>query len=296
METRARVALIGLGAMGSRMARRMLGAGWPLAVFDVRAESVAALAEEGAQGADSARQATEGAELVILMVQNTSQAHQALGGPDGALAGMSPATVLIVMCTLAPGDARGIEQLAAAHQVEVLDAPVSGGTPGAQGGTLSIMVGGSDQRFQRCQALLETLGSRVYHVGPNVGDGQSAKMVNQLLCGVHLAAAAEALVLARKAGLDQSVMLDIVSNSAAGSWMIQNRAHRMVSRSFDEVHSYLALLAKDMGIVIDGAAAVSAPTPIAAAARETYKAGTAMGLNNQDDSVIIQVYERLAGL
>ena len=121
-------------------------------------------------------------------------------------------------------------------------------------------------------------------------------MVNQLLCGVHLAAAAEALVLARKAGLDQAQVLDIVSHSAASSWMLRERAPRMVARGFDELHSALAILVKDMGIVLDGASAVGAPTPLAAAARELYKAGQAMGLGDADDSGLIRVFERLAGL
>jgi 3-hydroxyisobutyrate dehydrogenase len=296
MASQPRVALLGLGAMGSRMALRLLGGGWPLAVFDVRPEAAGPATAAGARFNATPREATRGADFAILMVRDFAQAEQALGGPDGALAGFEAGATLLVMSTIAPRQARLIEERAGERGVEVLDAPVSGGTPGAESGTLSVMIGGPAERVERCRPLLERLGERLYHVGPNVGDGQSGKMVNQLLCGVHLVAAAEALTLARKAGLDQATMLDLVSHSAASSWMLQHRAGRMVERRFGELHSALALLLKDMGIVLDGAAAVDAPTPLAAAARELYKAGAAMGLGDRDDSTLIQVYERMAGL
>ena len=296
MEHKPAVAFIGLGAMGSRMARRLLAAGFPLAAYDVRPAASEALVKDGARQAETPRAVVEGADVVVLMVQNHTQAQAVLDGPHGALAGLADGSTIVVMATLPPDRVRDLEMLAATRQVGLLDAPVSGGTPGAESGTLSIMIGGAAEQLERCKPLLETLGSKIYHIGPNVGDGQSAKMVNQLLCGVHLAAAAEAMVLARKAGLDQAQMLEIVSNSSAASWMLQHRAGRMLTRSFDQVFSFLALLDKDMGIVMDGAQAVQAPTPLAAAARETFKAGAAMGLSTKDDSALIQVYERLAGL
>src|SRR5581483_10610787 len=189
MERRPGAALLGLGTMGSRMAQRLLAAGWPLAVFDVRAEAATAAVAGGARRGATPRETVQEADFVVLMVRDFPQAEQALLGAEGALAGAVPGTTLIVTCTLAPGQARLIEQRAAERGVEVLDAPVSGGTAGAESGTLSIMVGGSAERFERCRPLLEQLGQRIYHVGPGVGDGQSAKMVNQLLCGVHLVAA-----------------------------------------------------------------------------------------------------------
>jgi putative dehydrogenase len=296
MDTKPAVAVLGLGAMGSRMARRLLEAGWPLRVFDVRPEAAQRLAEAGARAEPTAHAAASGARFVLLVVRDFAQAEQALGGPDGALAGLEPGGTIIAMSTVSPAQVRELERRAAERQVELLDAPMSGGTPGAEAGKLSIMLGGPEERVRRCRPLLETLGERLYHVGPNVGDGQSAKMVTQVLCGIHLAAAAEALVLARRAGLDQAMMLELVSHSAAASWMLQARAPRMVERRFDELHSALALLFKDLSIVLEGAQALQAPTPLAAAARELYKAGMALGLGDKDDSTLIQVYERLAGL
>ncbi len=293
---RPTVAFLGLGAMGSRMVRRLLDADWPVAAFDVRPEAATVLAEHGARAASSPADAASAAEFVVVMVQNATQVRQALSGSDGALDAARPGTTVILMSTLAPGEAVALEPLVQARGAELLDCPVSGGTPGAESGTLSIMVGGPAERLERTRPLLERFGDRVYHVGPKIGDGQSAKMVNQLLAGVHLAAAAEALVLAAKAGLDTALMLEIVSHSAASSWMLQRRAPRMVGRQFDEVHSYLSIIAKDMGIVVDGAASLNAPTPLATSAREIYKAGLAMGLANRDDSAILQVFERLAGL
>src|SRR5687767_1274134 len=167
MDHKPAVAVIGLGAMGSRMARRLLAASFPLAAYDVRPEASEALVSDGARPAESPSAAVKGAEFVVLMVQNRSQALAALDGPGGVLEGTAAGSTIVVMATLPPDSVRELARMAAARQVELLDAPVSGGTPGAESGTLSIMVGGSAEQLERCRPLLETLGSKIYRIGPN---------------------------------------------------------------------------------------------------------------------------------
>src|SRR3954451_3243424 len=173
MDSKPRVAQLGLGAMGSRIARRIRAAGWPLGVYDVYAPSVQKAADDGARGATSPRDVAAGAEFVICVVRTYAEAMEALTGHDGLLAGLDPGSTLILLSTVAPEQARALADLCEASGVELLDCPMSGGTPGAEAGTLSLMAGGPTERFQRCRPLLEAIGSRIYHVGQQPGDGQS---------------------------------------------------------------------------------------------------------------------------
>ncbi len=180
--------------------------------------------------------------------------------------------------------------------VQYLDAPVSGGESGAIGGTLSIMVGGPTEVFERCQPLLSVLGSNIYHVGEKVGDGQAVKMINQLMVCVHNAVAAEALTLGEKAGLDKAMLLEIISKSAGNSWIFSDRGARMVSESFSPPKSALSILVKDLGFVMDTANSMGHPLILGSVTYQLYKMASIKGWNNLDDSIMIKLMEEIAGL
>jgi 3-hydroxyisobutyrate dehydrogenase-like beta-hydroxyacid dehydrogenase len=180
--------------------------------------------------------------------------------------------------------------------VDYLDAPVSGGEKGATEGTLSIMVGGPTGVLERCRPVLEVLGSNIYHVGQNVGDGQAAKMINQLMVCVHNAVAAEALTLGEKVGLDKAMLLEIISKSAGNSWILSDRGPRMVSEQFSPPKSALSILVKDLGFVVDTANTLGYPLLVGSVAYQLYKMASIKGWSNLDDSIMIKLMQDLAGL
>src|SRR5919112_1539109 len=187
---------IGLGAMGAPMAKRIVSTGFDLSAFDVRPENADPLVELGARRAGSPREAAEGAEALVLMVVNAEQVEEVLFGGDGAVETLSPESAVVVMSTVGPDAVRRIEGRLAGRGVKLLDAPVSGGGARGERGGLLIMAGGSADLFEEVRPLLAAMGSTVAYCGGSVGDGQSVKLVNQLLCGVHVAVAGEALAYA----------------------------------------------------------------------------------------------------
>jgi putative dehydrogenase len=296
-----RVAFLGLGAMGRPMAETLLGAGFALTVFDIRAESRAALAARGAREATSAAAAVTDADACVIMVQTFAQVRAIMwgeGGAAGALAALSPGALVLLMSSVAPADARELDAACRERGVLLLDAPVSGGTGAAASGTLSIIVGGPDETLARAVPLLDALGdpARRWQVGPNVGDGQSMKMINQLMAGINIAASCEAMVLAAKAGLDPQQAYEIIRVSAGGSWMFDNRVPRMLGRDFAPPQSALAIFVKDLGIVTDTADDLGLPLFLAPLARQIFKYAAASGLAAEDDAGLIRFYEAAAGL
>jgi L-threonate 2-dehydrogenase len=289
-----RIGFAGLGVMGKPMARRLLQAGHPVAVYDVRSEAVAAMIADDAIAARTAAEAAQGAAVFIGMVVNDMQLRALLFGPDGAAQSLAPGAAVVGMSTMSRDAVIEISTALAARGVDYIDAPVSGGEAGATSGTLSIMAGCPGALFERYKPVLEAMGNRLYHVGERVGDGQAVKMVNQLMVCVQNAVAAEALVFAGKLGLDVSMVFDILTNSAANSWILGNRGPRMVARDFDNVKSALSILIKDMGIVVDAADSLGHPLMLASAAHQLYKSGAAQGLSARDDSAIMMAIEWLS--
>lgn len=293
-----RVAFLGLGAMGRPMAAVLLGAGVPVAAFDIRAESRAALAEQGAEDAASAAAAGAGADACIIMVQNYAQVRSVMLGEHGALDLLAPNAIVLLMSTVAPADARELDAACTARGLRLLDAPVSGGTGAAAAGTLTIIVGGPDETLAAARPLLDALGdpARVWQVGKRAGDGQAMKMINQLMAGVNIVASCEAMTLAAKAGLDTQQAYDIISVSAGGSWMFNNRVPRMLDGTFDPPSSALAIFVKDLGIVTDTADDLGLPLFLAPLARQVFKYAAAAGLGGEDDSGLVRFYEQAAGV
>ena len=287
-----RVGFIGLGAMGAPMARNLAAAGFDVAVFDVDAQRTRAAAEDfGARAADSAADAAAGVDALVVMVADGSQATQALHGDGGAAATLPAEAVVVVMSTIGP---QAVTTLADEGH-PLLDAPVSGGVARAESGDLLVMAGGPTDLFERLAPVLDAVGSTVVHCGEHPGDGQAVKLVNQLLCGVHIAAAAEALAYAQALGLDPAKVHDTIRHGAAASFMLDDRGSRMLTREFADVRSALDIFVKDMGLVVEAGAAGGARTPLAEAARRLYEEGSEKGLGREDDSGVIRLLEGDAG-
>ncbi len=289
-----RIGFVGLGAMGLPMATNLVRKQFRVRGFDMRAEAMDALEAAGGTRAADAAEAARDAEALVLMVVNAAQAEAVLFGA-GALDAMAPGGAVVLMATCPPPAVEAIARRVEATGRSFVDAPVSGGVVGAAAGTLTIMVGAEAALFERAKPVLEALGDKIFHVGSKAGQGAAVKTVNQLLCGVHIAVAAEGLAFAEKAGIDPAVALKILGGSAASSWMLKDRGPRMIE---DEpvVTSAVDIFVKDLGIVLDAGKAMKTAMPLAAAALQMFVAASAQGLGTQDDSQVVETYRTLAGL
>ncbi len=284
------IAFIGLGAMGRPMARSLLKAGHVVRGFDLNPQALDELARDGGTPCQTAAVAADGADALVLMVVNVDQAEQALFA-DGAAAALGRGKLAILMATCPPERVKALGDRLSAIGVDLLDAPVSGGIVGAENATLTIMAGGPDDTFARAAPILNALGDKVRHVGRSLGDGAAMKTVNQLLCGVHIAAAAECVALAERLGLDGRTVIDILTQSAAGSWMLGNRGPRMLLDD-PPVTSAVDIFVKDMGIVLAAGEQAKIGLPLSALARQMFLQASGMGLGRADDSQVVQVYRR----
>ncbi len=240
----ATIAFVGLGAMGSEMAANLVAKQWRVVGYDRRREAVERLVASGAHGAHSAADAAKGADTLVLMVVNADQADTILFG-EGALEALKPGGTVIVMSTCAPERIETIAARVEATGRKFVDAPVSGDVVGAKSGTLTIMAAAPQATFDAVRPLLEAMGSNLFHLGQKPGQGASMKIVNQLLAGVHIAVAGEAMAFAERAGIDAKVALELLSGSAAQSWMLKNRGPRMVAYD-NVVTSAVDIFVKDL--------------------------------------------------
>ena len=246
----------------------------------------------GGHPATSAAEAARGASALVLMVVNAEQAEDVLFA-RGALEALAPGALVIVMATCAPARVAAMAAKVAASGRAFIDAPVSGGIVGAEAGTLTIMAAAATAEFARAQPLLAAMGSNLYHLGQTPGQGAAMKTVNQLLAGLHIAVAAEGLALAERAGIDARLALEILSGSAASSWMLKNRGPRMVADD-GAVTSAVDIFVKDLGLVLDAGRAAKMGLPLAAAAHQLFLAASGMGLGARDDSQVIATYRALS--
>jgi 3-hydroxyisobutyrate dehydrogenase len=281
-----------LGAMGSPMAKSLAGAGFELKVFDVLDERTRPLVDLGAESSASPKDAAEGSEALVVMVANADQAKGVLFGEGSATEALAEGAAVVIMSTIGPEAVRELADNLAGSGLRTLDAPVSGGVARAERGDLLIMAGGPEDLFEEVRPALEAMGSSVAHCGPRVGDGQAVKLVNQLLCGVHIAAAAEALAYAEALGLDPRFVFETVRHGAANSFMLEDRGERMLKEEFVPPKSALDIFVKDMSLVSQAAEEQGFETPLATAALEMYLAGKDAGLGTEDDSGVIRVFRR----
>jgi 3-hydroxyisobutyrate dehydrogenase/putative dehydrogenase len=267
------------------MAACLVKAGHEVTAFDVAPGRV----PTGAAAAGSVASAVADTEAVVVMVATPDQLDQVLFGPSGAGDALVAGQTVVIMSTVGPEAVVAAAARLAEAGIVVVDAPVSGGVTRAGTGDLLILVGGAASAVSGVQPLLDALARSAPLVGPSPGDGQRMKLVNQLLCGVHIAAAAEALSFAESLGLDPGECWKVLRDGAAASFMFDDRGARMVAGTFDEVRSALDIFVKDMGLVTGAAAEAGAPVPLSAAARDLYQRGHDEGLGRKDDSVLIEV-------
>lgn len=292
------VAVIGLGAMGLPMATR-LAERFDVRGFDIAADRLALAAESGVAAATSAVDAVTDAQAVLVAVRTGAQLHNLLFGDDGLAEHLAQGSVVILTSTVGADGIDAIAERLATQGAQLVDAPLSGGPVRAGEGDLLIVVGAAPDALETARPVLEQLASTLSIVGDKPGDGQAMKTVNQLLCGVHIAAAAEALALADALGLDRHRALDALTAGAANSFMLGNRGPRAL-QAYDpegaEVLSRLDIFVKDLGIVGDAARRAHLSTPVAAAAEQLFLLGEAQGLGALDDSAVIRVVapERLS--
>ncbi|WP_460465208.1 NAD(P)-dependent oxidoreductase [Arthrobacter pigmenti] len=277
--------------MGLPMATR-LATGLTVHGFDVAAPRLELAAEAGIETFDSGAAAAENVDAIVLAVRNGEQLNDVLFGEAGICRALKPGAVVILTSTVGVAAVTDVASRLAEQDVELVDAPLSGGPVRAGEGDLLIVVGATEAGQQQARPVLDLLASTLTVVGDKPGDGQALKTVNQLLCGVHIAAAAEALALAKSMGLDQERTLEALQAGAAGSFMLGNRGPRMLEAYDDggaEVLSRLDIFVKDMGIVNKAAREVGLPTPLASAAEQLYLLGQSAGLGPADDSAVIKV-------
>ena len=289
----SRIGFVGLGAMGAHMARNLLAKGFAVRGFDVRDAALDALEADGGQRAASVADAANGADLLVLMVVDAAQAEAVLFA-DGAVERMAEGGIVALMATCPPGAVAALARRVEMAGRRFLDAAVSGGTAGAQQGTLSIMAAGDKPVFEAARPVLAAMGDKLFHVGLRPGQGATVKAVNQLLCGVHIAIVAEALSLARKLGVDLDVVLEIMGGSSASSWMLKNRGPRMLEAK-PEVTSAVDIFVKDLGIVLDAGREARAAMPLAAVAHQLFLATSGRGDGATDDSQVIRTYALMNG-
>ena len=288
----ATIGWIGLGAMGAPMVRIAGAAGFTVRAFDLSSAAREAVVDV-ATPVGTAIDAATGADVVVVMVATPAQLESVLfgeGGSDGGIAAtLTAETTLLIMSTVGPA---AIEATLAALDgvtAHVVDAPVSGGVARACTGDLLIMVGGAEADVAAVRPLLDALAANAPVVGARPGDGQRFKVVNQLLCGVHIAAAGEALALADSMGLDLEQVHEVLGTGAAASFMFADRGRRMVDGDVDDVRSALSIFVKDMDLVGEAAREVGQDVPLATSAEAIYQRGRELGLERKDDSIVYRV-------
>jgi len=282
------IAWIGLGAIGAPMARTAAEAGLAVTAFDLNPEARQALADV-ATPAETALAAAQGADIVVIMVATPEQLDSVLLGEGGIAPALTAQTTLLIMSTVGPAAIEDTARALEGVTTHIVDAPVSGGAARAAQGDLLVMVGGAEADVGTVRPVLDALAANAPVVGPRPGDGQRFKIVNQLLCGVHIAAAGEALALADSMGLDLQQVHEVLGTGAAASFMFGDRGRRMVDGAFDDVRSALTIFVKDMGLVSEAAAEVSQEVPLAASAEQVYQRGSELGWDRRDDSIVYEV-------
>jgi 3-hydroxyisobutyrate dehydrogenase len=287
------IGFVGLGAMGRPMARNLIKAGFTVRGYDVNPAGLEDLKVAGGMPTASAKEAFAGTDAIVLMVVNAAQAEAVLFSND-ALEAAPAGAIVCLMATCPPKQVQAIAERVTMTGRRFVDSPVSGGVVGATAGSLTIMAAARKDLFEAVRPVLEAMGSRTLHVGDKAGQGATVKTVNQLLCGVHIVVAAEALSLAEKIGVDTKTMLDILIGTSAGSWMLSDRGPRMLEAN-PEVTSAVDIFVKDLGIVLEAGRETNAALPMTALAYQFFSSTSGRGEGTADDSRVIGAYRALNG-
>jgi 3-hydroxyisobutyrate dehydrogenase len=288
-----RTGFIGLGLMGSGMSMNLIKAGFPVSVWNRTTSKMAPLVEAGAKAVNSPKEVAETSDIIISIVTDSPDVEEVILGSEGVIHGASAGDIMIDMSTISPAVTRRIADKLRSKGVLMLDAPVSGGAIGARDGTLSIMVGGNTKTFQEVLPVFEAMGKTITHVGGN-GMGQTVKLVNQILVGTTMLGVAEALMFAKKSGVDLERCHAAVSGGAAGSWQLTNNGARLLNGDMEpgfKIKDYL----KDLRLIMEAAAQVKMPLVETSVVHQMFRSIEAEGLTQKGTQAVIKAIEKLAG-
>ncbi|CAO97414.1 L-threonate dehydrogenase [Erwinia tasmaniensis] len=294
MSTSMSVCVIGLGSMGMGAAQSCIHAGLKTWGVDLNQQALQTLRDSGAQAADTcADEFAAELDAVLLLVVNADQVKQILFAENGLAARLTPGTAVMVSSTLSSLDAKNIEKQLSAYRLIMLDAPVSGGAAKAARGEMTVMASGSDRAFALLQPVLNAVAAKVYRIGDEIGQGSTVKIIHQLLAGVHIAAGAEAMALAARAGIPLETLYEVVTNAAGNSWMFENRMRHVVDGDYSPT-SAVDIFVKDLGLVADTAKDLRFPLPLASTALNMFTAASNAGYGREDDSAVIKIFSGIA--
>ncbi|APT55939.1 oxidoreductase [Roseomonas gilardii] len=289
-DNRYRVCVVGLGSMGMGAARSCLAAGLATYGADLNPAACQALTEAGAvaAGPDAAAFAGE-LDAVLLLVVNAAQCRAVLLGENGLARKLRPGTGVMVSATISAADSRALATELEAMGLLMLDAPVSGGAAKAAAGQMTVMASGPKQAFDRLRPVLDAVAGKVYEIGDEIGLGATVKIIHQLLAGVHIAAGAEAMALAAKAGIPLGTMYEVVTNAAGNSWMFENRMKHVVDGDYTP-HSAVDIFVKDLRLVTETALSLGFPLPLASTAYTMFANASNAGHGREDDAAVIKTF------
>ena len=283
------IGLIGLGAMGMGMAKSLRRAGYRVLVFDVRREVAESFAAEGGVACTSPAAVATACEVLISVVVNAAQTEAVLFGEDGAAAEMKAGNVFVMCSTVDPEWSITLEKRLAEKGILYLDAPISGGAAKAAKGEITMMTSGHPDAYAKVGAALDAMAAKVYRLGAAAGNGSKVKIINQLLAGVHIAAAAEAMALGLRQGVDPAALYEVITHSAGNSWMFENRMAHVLAADYTPL-SAVDIFVKDLGLVLDTARASRFPLPLASTAHQMFLQAASAGLGREDDSAVIKIF------
>jgi L-threonate 2-dehydrogenase len=284
-----KIGLIGLGAMGLGMAQSLRRAGYNVHVFDLRHEVAENFAAEGGVVCSSPAEVAAACEVLISVVVNAAQTETVLFGQGGAAAAMKPESVFVMCSTVDPDWSIGLEQRLADKAILYLDAPISGGAARAAKGEITMMTSGHPDAYSKAGSALDAMSAKVYRLGSTAGNGSKVKIINQLLAGVHIAAAAEAMALGLRQGVDPQALYEVITHSAGNSWMFENRMAHVLAGDYTPL-SAVDIFVKDLGLVLDTARTSKFPLPLASTAHQMFLQAASAGLGREDDSAVIKIF------
>jgi L-threonate 2-dehydrogenase len=283
-----RVAIVGVGNMGGAIAQRILEQRWPVQVFDIDAAKMAALQPLGATPRTDAGQAALGCGVLIVCVVDAAQTEDVLFGAQGAARVMRAGQSVLLCPTISPTDVEAFARRLAELGVSAIDAPMSGGPARARDGTMSLMVACDDAAFERQRAVIEIMSNKVFRVGSKPGDGARTKLVNNLLAGINLVGAAEAMAMAQRLGLDLARTLDVIEQSSGQSWIASDRMRRAIAGDY-EPRAHVSLLQKDTRLALEAARAAGFEGPLGPAAHAVFARAAEAGFGGLDDAALFRL-------
>ena len=283
------IGVVGLGAMGRGMAASLRRAGWNVHVCDVRLEAAQAFAADGGVACASPAELATHCEVIVSVVVNAAQTDTVLFGDGGAAAAMQPGSLFIMCSTVDPNVSVQFEQRLAALGLLYLDAPISGGAAKAASGEMTMMTSGTPAAYAKAGSALEAMAAKVYRLGDQAGNGSKVKIINQLLAGVHIAAAAEAMALGLREGVKAEDIYEVITHSAGNSWMFENRMAHVLAGDYTPL-SAVDIFVKDLGLVLDTARASKFPLPLSATAHQMFMQASTAGYAKEDDSAVIKIF------